>query len=115
MKILRMDRRKGKSTELIKLSNENWYYILCLDRRRALYLVEQARRMGLDIPFPITVDELPLNSPYIRGLLIDDVDHVLQKLIGIPNIVQCTTSCEVEVRNTKVESTCKVDINDILD
>ena len=115
MKIVRMGRQEGKSTELIKLASENWYYILCLDRRRATYLFEQARRMGLDMPFPITVNELPLNSPYIRGLLIDDVDHVLQKLVGIPKIVQCTTSCEVEVKNTGVEPKCEVDINNLFE
>ena len=98
MKILRMDRRKGKSTELIKLSNEKWYYIVCANRQRALQLDSQSQQMGLEIPFPITVNELPITSPYIRGLLIDDVDEVLQTLCGTSNIIQCTTSCEVELK-----------------
>lgn len=98
MKIVRMNRRTGKSTELIKLSNEKWYYIICTTRQRAEYLVNQAEKIGLDIPFPITVAELPLKSSYIRGVIIDDVDDVLQMLIGKPPIVQSITSCEVEIR-----------------
>lgn len=105
MKIIRMNRGQGKSVELIKLSSEKWYYILCMDKRRARSLVAKADEMGLEIPYPITVAELPIHSPYVRGLLIDDVDYVLQKLVGIPDVIQCTTSCEIDDR--EIEESCE--------
>lgn len=98
MKIIRRNRGKGKTTELIKLSSEKWYYIVCSTKRRAEHIVNMADKMGLDIPFPLTLKELPTHSPYIRGLLIDDFEEVLQHLVGGVPIVQCTTSCEVDMQ-----------------
>ena len=93
-----MGRQQGKSTELIKLSNKHWCYIVCSTMQRAHQLSIQATNMGVEIPYPISVKELPIRSPYIKQILIDDVDEVLKALVGVNNIIQCTTSCEVEVR-----------------
>ena len=94
MKILNLDRRKGKTTELIKLSNEKWLYIICLDRQRAEHISNMAMDMKLDIPFPITMRELPLRSNFIKEVLIDDMEDILSCLIQKP-VLYATTSCEV--------------------
>lgn len=94
MKILNLDRRKGKTTELIKISNKKWLYIICLNRKRAENISNMAMEMNLDIPFPITMDELPLRSNFIKEVLIDDMEDLLQYLIQKP-ILYATTSCEV--------------------
>ena len=94
MKILRLDRGQGKTTELIKQSSKEWKYIICLNRDRAMLIVKTAEKLGLDIPFPITVGELPIKGRYIKEILIDDFESVLQALIGA-KVDIATTSCEI--------------------
>lgn len=89
-----MDRRTGKITELIKMAHENWLYIICLDRQRAELISDMAKEMGLDIPFPITLRELPIRNPFIKEVLIDDMEDILQTLVQIP-IKYAATSCEI--------------------
>lgn len=96
MKILRADRGQGKTTKLVKISNKEWKYIVCLNTRRADTIVKIAKKLGLDIPYPITIDELPIRQgSYIKNVLIDDIEDVLQYIVG-RGIDYATTSCEVE-------------------
>jgi hypothetical protein len=94
MKILRIDRGKGKTTELVKLSNKEWLYIVCRDRERAKVIVDVAKFLLLDIPFPITLRELPLRSPHIKTVLVDDMEDLLEAVIG-KHIEFGTTSSEM--------------------
>lgn len=95
MKIIRADRGAGKTTELVKMSNRDWKYIVCKDTQRVDVITETANRLGLDIPYPITIKELPISrGSFIKSVLIDDIEDVLHLFIGRP--VDCiTTSCEV--------------------
>ena len=77
----------GKTEELIKRSAESGIYILVANRRRAEILVEQAKDMKLYIPFPVTLQEWlrsdnRFHGSSIRrdGLLIDDIDSVIEEL-----------------------------------
>lgn len=84
----------GKTTELIKMASEEQLYIVCLNRHRVKHIANMAREMKLDIPFPVTVDELPLKSPFIKEVLVDDLEDVLSHLVGKP-IRQMTTSWDL--------------------
>lgn len=91
MNIIIGKRCSGKTTELIKKSAEKRIYILVATRHRAEALDKYAKNMGLDIPFPVTIEEYLKGSKFrgscIRrdGLLIDDADDVLQQIFaGIP-------------------------------
>ena len=96
MKIIRADRGKGKTTELVKISNREWKYIVCRDKQRVDVIVETANKLGLDIPFPITVRELPINQgSYIKSVLIDDIEDVIPYFIG-RSVDYITTSSEIE-------------------
>lgn len=95
MKIIRANRGQGKTTELIKKSNRDWKYIVCKDTQRVDVIVETADKLGLDIPYPITIKELPISrGSFIKSVLIDDIEDVLQYLIG-KRVDYVTTSCEV--------------------
>ena len=94
MKILRLNRGEGKTTELIKQSNKEWKYILCSNRAKLDLIIRTAKEMQLDIPFPIIVSELPIKGRYIKEILIDDFEGVLQALIGA-KVDIATTSCEI--------------------
>lgn len=96
MKIYIRDRRSGKTTDLIKESNEKWLYIVCANHLRAEYINRLAMKLDIDIPHPITVSELPIRSPFIDKVLIDDVEDVLECIIG-KQVETCTTSCEVDM------------------
>ena len=96
MKIIRADRRQGKTTKLVKMSNKEWKYIVCKDTQRVDVIVDVANKLGLDIPYPITIRELPISQgSYIKSVLIDDIKDVLQYIIG-RRVDYATTSCEIE-------------------
>lgn len=95
MKIIRADRGQGKTTELVKMSNKEWKYIVCKNIQRVDVIVGIADKLGLDIPYPITVRELPVSQySYIESVLIDDIEDVLHLFIGRP-VDYITTSCEI--------------------
>ena len=96
VKIIRADRGQGKTTKLVKMSNKEWKYIVCKDTQRVDVIVKIANKLGLDIPYPITIRELPISQgSYIKSVLIDDIEDVLPYIIG-RRIDYATTSCEIE-------------------
>jgi hypothetical protein len=92
MEVIIKPRRSGKTVELIKIANKEWKYIVCPDRQRAENIVKTANKLGLDIPYPIVTNELPLKSPFVESVLVDDADEVLRRLIG-KDIKTITISC----------------------
>lgn len=96
MKIIRADRGQGKTTKLVKMSNREWKYIVCKDTQRVDVIIDIANKLGLDIPYPITIRELPISQgSYIKSVLIDDVEDILPYIIG-RRVDYATTSCEIE-------------------
>lgn len=85
-------RRSGKSVTLIKKSAETGAYILVATKCQARAVYRQAKEMGYDIPFPVTVSEITtggnyFNNSYMKkhGLLIDELRLVLDiAFCGIP-------------------------------
>lgn len=82
-------RGSGKSTTLIKKSAETGDYILVATQCQAREVYRQAKEMGYDIPFPVTVSEITTRRKYFddsymkkRGLLIDELRLVLDIAFG---------------------------------
>ena len=91
MNIVIGERCSGKTTRLIERSAQEGEYILVANKAMARCIADQAKEMGLDIPFPVTLDEYLRGNKFqgssIRrdGLLIDDLDMVLNRMFrGIP-------------------------------
>lgn len=91
MNIIIGERCSGKTTELIKKSAAEQIYILTHTSASARCLFDQARNMGLAIPYPVTVRKYFNSNKFdgssIRrdGILIDDADLVLAEIFrGIP-------------------------------
>lgn len=96
VKIIRADRGQGKTTKLVKMSNKEWKHIVCKDTQRVDVIVDVANKLGLDIPYPITIRELPISQgSYVKSVLIDDIEDILQYIIGCW-VDYATTSCEIE-------------------
>jgi len=77
----------GKTTQLIKKSAQSGDYIVCASWQHSFRIEQQALRMGLKIPQPITFSEFlqkAYYAPGISGFLIDDVDICLQSLTKVP-------------------------------
>jgi len=83
MKIIIKPRGMGKTTELIKQSSKEWKYIVCHSHKEATRIQEQARRINVEIPLPITYQEFLEKQYYgkgIKGFIIDNADMLLQSL-----------------------------------
>ncbi len=84
MKIIAKPKGHGKTTELIRMAAngaEN-IYIVVLNHERAHRVFHLAQEMRLQIPFPITYDELEryTTGRYVEGFCLDDID---QAMLGI--------------------------------
>lgn len=83
MNIIFGARRTGRTTQIIRRAHELKAYILVSDRNRALFIRKQADEMGLkDLLFPVTLAELLRcrNAGFVRDILIDDADDLLEAL-----------------------------------
>lgn len=83
MKFVGLGRRAGKTVEMIKMSAASGSYVVCHSQREAHRIFREASGMGLSIPFPITFAEFKRGEFHpvgVRGLLIDNVDLLLQDL-----------------------------------
>lgn len=76
-------RGSGKTMELVKESHKTGLYILCKDINRVRVVMDVARHLELDIPFPITVDEAGRPGSRISNVLVDDIEDVLSKFMGM--------------------------------
>lgn len=92
-----------KTTNLIKRCNienqkaNNLTYIVCPNKVRVRAVSDLAVRLGISIPFPITMDELlesrKWNGTYIKNVLIDDIDSWLKQQTPF-NILEVTASID---------------------
>lgn len=87
MKIIAKERNSSKTTECIKLSAENWYYIVCHNSAECHRIAREAITMELRIPYPITFDcfiRKNYHSQGIKGFIIDNAEWLLQKMTTVP-------------------------------
>lgn len=121
-KLIFGDRRSGKTTELIKESARTGAYIVVPTRNDARNVFGAAKEMGLNIPYPLTVNEMIYESPssYIfqKGILIDDLEEVICHLFKYITIHAATvdrTTLEVGVTDNfgsrMIQDLSKLQIN----
>ena len=100
MKKIFRPRQQGKTTELIKLSEATGHYILVADRKRADCVFQMAEKMGCHILNPVTVYDYfrthGFRGSYIKDILIDDADAVLQRVFDCVNVEAITMTFEEE-------------------
>lgn len=85
-------RGRGKTLKLIqecfyrnREDGGNYTYILVADGQRAHWLFNFAKEKQYNIPYPITVNEIMhsgLAGSFIKNLLVDDAEEVLECFIG---------------------------------
>ena len=85
-KIIVDKRRTGKTTKAIEESARTFKYILVPNRVMAKCIFKQALDMGIDILFPVTIDEV-LNKHVSHhsketGFIIDEGLMLLETILG---------------------------------
>ena len=101
MKVIYLERGKGKTTELIKICDKTGYYIVCPTQRECGMIFQMAKDMKCNINFPMTYQEFVGGhyGPFVKGILIDNVDMFLRKMSKVPIIaVSITKEEETEVK-----------------
>lgn len=87
MKVITRPRQGGKTTEVIKLASRTYAYIICPDRQQVQHVASLARKMGVDIPFPLTWREFLEKQYYGAGIkggfVIDNLDMCLQQMTPV--------------------------------
>lgn len=97
MKILLGNRGCGKTSKLIKVSANENKHIICSSKERCNFIERQAKLMRLEIPKPLTIDEVSTLgykrfARNKRGYLVDDFETVLEKALS-NKVDYVTTSC----------------------
>ena len=93
MEICNLERGKGKTTYLVHRSHVTQYPVVCADYTGVGVVKDIAKRIGVSIPEPMTVQELIQNGSLLtsKKVLIDEAPMVLQRLLGV-NIDTITLS-----------------------
>lgn len=89
----------GKTRYLVHESARTKAYIVCHDQSRAHTIQQHAREIGINIPLPITYQELETSRGIRSGILIDDIDHMLRILFRQQKIHALTMCTGVENQN----------------
>ena len=96
-KLILGDRQSGKTTELIKESARTGAYIVVSCKNEARNVFRLSKELGLNIPYPLTVNEMIYESPssYIfqKGILIDNLERILCCLFNYITIHTATVDC----------------------
>jgi len=84
MKVISRGRGAGKTTALVEMSAQTGSYIVTKDHHTARYTADLAKKMGLQIPFPLTFKEFLDHrwSSRIKGFLLDDVELLLLHILS---------------------------------
>ena len=88
MKIIIAPRGTGKTTQLIKqCASYNYALIVCHNQQMCRWTFNHAKEIGIDIPMPITYDELMrgiYRGKSIDAFLLDNVEMFLKSLTAVP-------------------------------
>ncbi|MEV0357082.1 hypothetical protein AB0H71_13575 [Nocardia sp. NPDC050697] len=91
-------RQFGKTTAMIREAAELDAYIVVPDRQQAQLVADTARRLGVDIPFPITWREFASGAYHGRGIkrfVIDSLDQCIQSMTSVPIVAASLPAVDV--------------------
>ena len=87
MKVRVLPRQGGKTTEMIRLADDEFLYIVCATQDEAKRVWRAALEQGANIPTPITWREFCDHQYYgkgVQGFLIDNLDLCVQSMTTVP-------------------------------
>lgn len=87
MEVIVGKRGSGKTVEVIRKAAEKGLYIVCPTANDAERIAKQARKIGIQIKFPMTMGEFydkQYRGKGIKGFIFDDIDRCLSCLTSVP-------------------------------
>ena len=87
MKVICKPMNSGKTTELIELAQGRYKLIVCCSVKEAHRIFWKARRMDINIAYPITYNQFKrqdYHSLGVTSILVDNVDLFVQSLTPVP-------------------------------
>lgn len=96
MKIIAKDRGQGKTTELLKIAEENQYAFVCCNQPE----FRRIKRMDVNIPFLFTFEGLRNHASRgyrIDGIVIDNVDMCIPNTIWVDKWGEDQTKALIEL------------------
>lgn len=85
MQVIQKPRGGGKTRELIELAHKYGYTIVCFNQTTKRNTKDLAKKLGLEIPEPVTVWEIKqqeiLHEKRDAKIVVDDADVILQRYL----------------------------------
>lgn len=95
-KLIGGSRKCGKTMELIRMAAEQDLGIITVNKGRANYIFQLAKKMGKEIRFPATIKELPIHGlDKDLQVVVDDIEDIVQEMVELP-IVAMSISLPTE-------------------
>jgi len=106
MEIIVAESSGGKTTELIQRSAVTGAVIVCTNVSVKEHILKMAFLMDIKIPDPITYSKLVTpgynRGEYKKGILIDDLDLMLNDIFGGNNVIAATVREEIRAPRSEV-------------
>ena len=99
MRVIALPKGAGKTTELIKISQETGAYIVCHSQDEASRISFVATGMGAKIPFPLTYAEFiqhQYHAPGVRTVVVDNADWLVRYISRVPVAAITITTDTIE-------------------
>lgn len=95
MKILDIPRKIGKSTQCVYESAATGNMIVAYSRAHKDYLMSLAKKYELDIPEPVSIDDID-HVKITNNVIVDDVDLLLSRILGCNVSLATQSSAAIE-------------------
>lgn len=83
MKVVASPRGTGKTTEAILESAKTGKYIVTVNKKQTKMVADMAKKLKLNIPFPITLDEILRGTgPLVKEVIVDEAGLILEQIIN---------------------------------
>ena len=105
MEIIVAEGSGGKTTELIQRSAVTGAVIVCTNVSVKEHILKMAFLMDLKIPDPVTYSRLIVSAnkgEYKNGILIDDLDLMLDEIFGNNYVIAATFREEIRTPKSEV-------------
>ncbi|EON70474.1 replicase [Lysinibacillus sphaericus] len=87
----------GKTTELLKQSEKEGHRILVAHDQVVDILEKEAKKLGLNIPPPVSIQRLLRDNSFKgESLLVDEVEWLLSKMTGCRIVSMSTSATMIE-------------------
>lgn len=106
MEVIYKGRQQGKTYDLILKSHQTRYPIVCYLYAQCNHIKNMANRLNINIPEPLTFNDVNNSSPCQMPVLLDNVEDILNTVLVRPvNTFTVTNESQGTVNNFSSSTT----------